>query len=71
MTKFQLNKINLNQEQLDMKNNLKTLLLAIPLAVLSMVSAPFADTNERSAIQGSVEPYPYISPTPGEFPIIG
>ena len=53
-----------------MKNKLKLLILAIPFAILTMVSAGFANAAGTETSSGTVEPYPYISPTPGEFPII-
>ena len=53
-----------------MKNKLRLLTLMVPIAMLSMVSAGFASVNDPDASGESEEPYPYISPTPGEFPII-
>lgn len=52
-----------------MKNKLRLLTLMVPIAMLSMVSAGFASVNTTDA-SGREDPYPYISPTPGEFPII-
>ena len=52
-----------------MKTPLRLLTLMVPIAMLSMVSAGFASVNNTDASE-SEEPYPYISPTPGEFPII-
>lgn len=54
-----------------MKNSLRVLLAAIPLSMLSMVSAGYASVDIGGKSSGNTEPYPYISPTPGEFPIIG
>lgn len=53
-----------------MKNSLRVLLAAIPLSMLSMVSASYASVDIGGKSSGNTEPYPYISPTPGEFPII-
>lgn len=47
------------------------MLAAIPLSMLSMVSASYASVDIGGKSSGNTEPYPYISPTPGEFPIIG
>lgn len=54
-----------------MKNSLRILLAAIPLTMMSMVSAVYASADIGGKTSGNTEPYPYISPTPGEFPIIG
>lgn len=53
-----------------MKTKLQLLLLTIPLAVLGMTSASFADNYGDKDSWANREPYPYISPTPGEFPIM-
>lgn len=53
-----------------MKNTLRILLAVIPLSMLSMVSASYASVDIGGKSSGNTEPYPYISPTPGEFPII-
>ena len=53
-----------------MKISLRVLLAAIPLSMLSMVSASYASVDIGGKSSGNTEPYPYISPTPGEFPII-
>ena len=53
-----------------MKTKLQLLLLTIPLAVLGMASAAFADNYGDKDSWANRETYPYISPTPGEFPIM-
>lgn len=53
-----------------MKNSLQFLLAAVPLSLMSMVSTGYASVNIGGKSTDNTEPYPYISPTPGEFPII-
>lgn len=55
-----------------MKDKLRLLILVIPIALPSMVSAGYASVNDTNTTEDiGLPPYQYISPTPGEFPIIG